>query len=210
MQPPPPITRLLLIACTILLFLAQIPTLQALEYRWLSVYPLMSGMFWPWQVLSFGFVHIDVLHWLCNMLILYYLGSQLEDIWGERRYIQFVLASTLTAAAAFLVLTLLLQPARPLAGASGTVYGMMVAFGMLFPKRRILLFFVADVTMLQAVWIFIGIEVFLMLGNLFTASGAWITDVSHLGGALGGWLMLMWWRHRPPSRRKSPPIRRVK
>ena len=209
MQPPPPITRALLIACTVLLFIAQIRPLQFMEYQWLAVHPLLSGQFMPWQVLSYAFVHIDVMHWLFNMLMLYYFGSQLEDIWGERRYIQFLLASTLAAAGAFLLLTLLFHSMLPLAGASGAGYGMLVAFGMLFPSRRILLFFVAQVTMRQAVWIFIGIEVFLMLGNFFTASGAWVSDVAHLGGALGGWLMLMWWRHRPPSRRKSP-IRRVK
>jgi membrane associated rhomboid family serine protease len=209
MQPPPPITRYLLIACTVLLFIGQIRPLALMQFQWLAIHPLLSGYFWPWQVVTYAFVHDDVMHWLVNMLILYFFGSQLEDIWGERRYIQFVLASALAGAAAFLLLTLLVGSGLSLAGASGVGYGMLVAFGMLFPNRRILLFFVADVTMRQAVWIFIAIEVFLGLGNFFTASGAWITDVAHLGGALGGWLMLMWWRHRPPSRRKSP-IRRVK
>jgi membrane associated rhomboid family serine protease len=212
MQPPPPITRALLIACTVLLFLAQIRPLQATEFQWLALYPLRSGLFWPWQVLTYAFVHIDVMHWLFNMLIVYYFGSQLEEIWGARRYIQFLLASSLMAAVAFLLLTLLFGSFLPLAGASGAGFGMLVAFGMLFPNRRILLFFVADVTMRNAVLIFIGIEVFLMLGNFFTASGAWVSDVAHLGGGLGGYLMLLWWRYRPPSfkRKKPSAIRRVK
>jgi len=209
MQPPPPITRALLIACTVLLFVAQIPAWQFALYQWLALHPVLSGGFWPWQVLTYAFVHVDVMHWLVNMLIVYYFGSQLEELWGVRRYVQFLLASTLVAALAFLALTLLFGTFVPLAGASGAGFGMLVAFAILFPNRRILLFFVADVTMRTAVLVFIGIEVFLMLGNFFTASGAWVSDVAHLGGGLGGYLLLLWWRHRPPSRRKPPPIRRV-
>jgi membrane associated rhomboid family serine protease len=210
MQPPPPITRALLIACTILLFVAQIPALKFMEWQWLALHPALGG-FWPWQVVTYAFVHNDVMHWFVNMLILYYFGSQLEEIWGERRFIQYVLASGLMAAAAYLLLTFLLRSPAQLDGISGVGFGMLVAFGILFPNRRILLFFVAEVTMRNAVLIFIGIEVFLMLGNLFTGSGGWISDLAHLGGALGGYLMLLWWRHRPPSfkRKKPSHIRRV-
>ena len=211
MQPPPPVTRALLIACTILLFIGQIPALQALEWHWLALHPLLVG-FWPWQVVTYAFVHNDVMHWLVNMLLLYFFGSQLEEIWGERRFIQYVAASGLMAAAAYLLLTFLLRAPFPLDGASGIGYGMLVAFGVLFPNRRILLFFVADVSMRDAVLIFVGIEVFLGLGNFFTGSGAWISDLAHLGGALGGYLMILYWRWRPPSfKRKKPPvhIRRV-
>lgn len=209
MQPPPLVTRILLIAATVMLFLAQIPALKFMEWQWLALHPVLVG-FWPWQVVTYAFVHNDLMHWLVNMLILYYFGSQLEEIWGERRYIQYVLASGLMAAAAYLLLTFLLNSPLPLDGISGVGFGMLVAFGILFPNRRILLFFIAEVTMRNAVLIFIGMEVFLMLGNMFTASGAWITDLAHLGGALGGYLMLLWWRYRPPSRRKTSSIRRVK
>ena len=84
---------------------------------------------------------------------------------------------------------------------------MLVAFGVLFPHRRIQLFFVLDVTMRNAVWIFLGIDVFLMLGDLFSGTGAWVRDFAQFGGALGGYLMILYWRWRPPSfkRKKSPP-----
>ena len=217
MQPPPPITRALLIACTVLLFAAQVPPLLSPIGQWLALHPALSG-FWPWQLVTFPFIHVNVLNWLFNMMMLYYFGAQLEEIWGNRRYIQFLLACTLTAAAVYLLLSLL--PAllgwstgmAPLIDASAVGLGMLVAFGILFPQRRIQLFFVLNLTMLQAVWIFLGIDAFLMLGDLFNGTGAWVRDVAQFGGALGGYLMILYWRWRPPSfkRKKSPPhIRRV-
>ena len=216
MPSPPPVTRALLIACTVLLFAAQVPLLAQLMGGWLALHPLLSG-FLPWQLVTFPFLHVNVLNWLFDMLMLYYFGAQLEEIWGRRRYIQFLLACTLAAAAVYLLLSLV--PAllgayagpAPLIDASSIGLGMLAAFGVLFPHRRIQLFFVLDVTMLQAVWIFLGIDVFLMLGDLFNGTGAWVRDVAQFGGALGGYLMILYWRWRPPSFKRKPPphIRRV-
>ena len=217
MQPPPPITRALLIACTVLLFAAQIPQLLLLMGQWLALHPALSG-FWPWQVLTYSFVHVNVMNWLFNMMLLYYFGSELEGIWGERRFIQFVAASALTGAVVYLLLSLLppllgwLMPTNPMIDSSTIGLGLLVATGILFPHRPIRLFFVLDVTQRVAVWIFVGIDVFLMLGDFSNGSGAWVRDLGQFGGALGGYLMLLYWRWRPPSRKRPKPpshIRRV-
>jgi membrane associated rhomboid family serine protease len=213
MQLPPPITRALLIVCTILLFLgAAIRPLQGLEFQWLALFPLRSGGFWPWAILTYPFVHVDGLGWFFNMLMLYFFGSRLEELWGLRRYIQFLLACTLAGAVAYLLLTLLFESAFPLLSMGSATFGMLVAFGILFPHQRIMLYFVAEVTMRTAVWVFVGIEVIIMLGSVFSGSGAWVSAVAQLGGAVGGYLMILYWRWRPPSfKRKKPPthIRRV-
>ena len=214
LQLPPPVTRALLIACTALLFLGvAIRQLGAIEQQWLTLFPVFSGFFWPWQILSYPFVHLDGLQWFFNMLMLYFMGSRLEELWGVRRYVQFLLASVVTAALVFVLVTLLFGARMPLNGMGGAVFGMLVAFGILFPHQRILLYFVAEVTMRTAVWVFVGIEVIFMIGSMLDGSGAWPSMVSTLGGALGGYLMLLYWRWRPPSfkRKKSPPphIRRV-
>ena len=212
-QLPPPITRALLIACTVLLFLAAaIRPLQLLVFQWLSLFGVLSGGFWPWQVLTYPLVHIDGLAWFFNMLMLYFFGSRLEDLWGMRRYIQFLLACTVAAAIVYVLLTLLLGTSVPLMGMSSIAFGMLVAFGILFPNQRIMLYFVAEVTMRTAVWVFIGLAVIMMVGQMFNGTGAWISQVAQLGGALGGYLMILYWRWRPPSfKRKKPPanIRRV-
>jgi membrane associated rhomboid family serine protease len=213
MQLPPPITRALLIVCTVLLFLgAAVRPLQYLEFQWLALFGLRSGGFWPWQIVTYPLVHIDGLSWLFNMLMLYFLGGRLEDLWGRRRYIQFLLACTVAAAVVYLLLALLFDTAVPLMGVSGVAFGMMVAFGILFPSQRVMLYFVAEVTMRTAVWLFLGLAVIMMVGQMFNGTGAWVSQVAQLGGALGGWLMLLYWRWRPPSfKRKKPPthIRRV-
>ena len=213
LQLPPPVTRALLIACTVLLFLgAAIRPLQALEFQWLALYPALSGGFWPWQIVAYPFVHVDGLAWFFNMLMLYFFGSRLEDLWGLRRYIQFLLACVAAGAAAYLLLTLLFGTPFPLLGMGSVTFGMLVAFGILFPHQRIMLYFVAEVTMRTAVWVFIGIEVIMMLGSVFNGSGAWVTAFAQLGGALGAYLIILYWRWRPPSfKRKKPPshIRRV-
>jgi membrane associated rhomboid family serine protease len=88
---------------------------------------------------------------------------------------------------------------------------LLVAVGVLFPFRPIRLFFVLEVTQRIAVWIFLGIIVFLTLGEFSNGSGAWARGLGQLGGALGGYLMILWWRWRPPSfkRKKPTHIRRV-
>ena len=217
MQPPPPITRALLIACTVLLFAAQIPSLALLLGQWLALHPALSG-FWPWQVVTFPFVNDNVLSWLFNMLMIYYFGTELEGIWGTRRFVQFVLASVLTAAAVYLVLTLLppllgwAMPTNVMFDSSAISMGLLVAVGILFPQRPIRLYFVLQVTMRVAAWMGIGILVFISLGRFANGSGAWAPSLGVLGGALGGYLMILYWRWRPPSfKRKKPPshIRRV-
>jgi membrane associated rhomboid family serine protease len=213
MQLPPPITRALLIACTVLMFLGMaVVPLGRLEVQWLTLFGVGSSAFWPWQVVTYPFVHGDTLQWFFNMLMLYFLGGRLEDLWGQRRYIQFLLACTVAAAVVYLLLTLVFGTGLPLMGVSSAVCGMMVAYGILFPNQRVMLYFVAEVTMRTAVWVFLGIAVIMMLGQMFNGSGAWMSQVGQLGGALGAYLMILYWRWRPPSfKRKKPPthIRRV-
>ena len=212
MQPPPPITRALLIACTVLLFLCHIPALQFTMIEWVALTPVRSGFFFGYQMLTYAFVHLSVFQWLFNMMALYFFGTELENLWGERRYIQFLLATILMAALLYVVLTFLLGIAAPLMGFNAAIFGMLVAFGVLFPNRLISLYFVAQVRMRTAVLIFAGILVFQMLGDMGSLSGAWIEGLSQFAGALGGYLMILYWRWRPPSfkRKKSPPnIRRV-
>ena len=217
MQPPPPITRALLIACTVLLFAAQIPTLAALMDHWLALHPVLSG-FWPWQMLTFSFVPVNVWVWLFNMMLIYYFGSEMEAIWGERRMIQFVLASALVGAAVYLLLSLVppllgaFMPTAPMIDASAIAMGLLVAAGILFPHRPIRLYLVLEVTQRVAVWICVGVIAFMTLGEFSNGSGAWARGLGQLGGALGGYLMILYWRWRPPSRKRPKPpshIRRV-
>jgi membrane associated rhomboid family serine protease len=198
MQPPPPVTRALLIATFAVFVLQQIPELQFGLSRWLALYPLQSGFFWPWQIVTYPFLHSDFVQLFFNLLVLYMFGIELEQLWGERRFIQFVAASGIAGAVVYLLLSLVF-PALPFFGMAGVTFGLLLAFGMLFPHRPILVFFVWPTTMRNATIIFGAIV--LVFAVLQRGAGA-ATSVAHLGGMLGAYLMLLWWRRRPPRFRR--------
>ena len=97
MPPLPPITQALLLA-NVALFCLDLALNQTLSY-WLALWPLESGAFMPWQVVTYSFMHGSVMHLFFNMMGLWMFGSELEQLWGRDRYIRFYAASVLTAAA---------------------------------------------------------------------------------------------------------------
>ena len=133
MPPISPLTKALMLICTAVFCVDQFVRLDVLFALW----PLQSGLFWPWQMLSYGFLHGDLLHLTFNMLGLWMFGSELERLWGRQRYWQFLLASLLAAAATQLLITWLTRSMVPTVGASGALFGLLLAFGMLFPNRII-------------------------------------------------------------------------
>jgi len=134
------------------------------------------------------------------MLGLWMFGSELERLWGARRYWQFLLAGVLTAAASQLIITALTGSPVPTVGASGGLYALLLAFGMLFPNRTIMpLFPPIPMKAKTFVMVFGGLE---LLMGLAGSSG--VAHFAHLGGMLGGWLMIRYWRGQAPfpSRRR--------
>ncbi|PXW94171.1 membrane associated rhomboid family serine protease [Sphaerotilus hippei] len=176
---------------------------QLLLGQWLEVFfalwPLGSGRFMPWQPLTYAFLHGDPLHLFFNMLGLYMFGAEIEQIWGRNRYMQFLGASALAGAVAQ-ILVGLLMPMGPTLGASGALFGLLLAFGMMFPDRTIMPLF-PPIPMKAKVFVavFGGLE---LLMGLTGSSG--VAHFAHLGGMLGGWLMIRFWRGQAPF----PPRRR--
>ena len=205
MPPIPPVTRNLLIACTVIFLLQQVLPLM---YGVFSLWPVASGNFLPWQVVSYAFLHGGMGHLFFNMLGLWMFGSELERLWGQKRYLQFLLAGVLAAAVAQLVVTFLAGSRYPTVGASGGLFALLLAFGMLFPNRVIMpLFPPIPMKARTFVMIFGGLELLLGSGLLDWLVGAGRTNVAHfahLGGMVGGWLMIRYWRRQPPfgSRRR--------
>ena len=191
MPPLPPVTKALMLACVAGFCLNLFVPLD----RWFALWPLMSGHFMPWQVLSYAFLHGDTLHLFFNMLGLWMFGSELEQTWGRQRFIRFYAASVLTAAAAQLLVTWLLGSMYPTVGASGGLFGLLLAYGMTFPNRTIVPL-IPPIPMKAKVFVAIygGLE--LLMGVTGTASG--VAHFAHLGGMLGGFLMLRYWRGQSP------------
>lgn len=194
MPPLPPITKALMLACVAAYCLNLFVPLD----RWFALWPLTSGNFMPWQVLSYAFLHGDTLHLFFNMLGLWMFGAELEQLWGRRRFWQFLLAAVLVAALAQLVITFFAGSRVPTVGASGALFGLLLAFGMLFPNRIIMpLFPPIPMKARNFVILFGGIE---LLMGVWGGSG--IAHFAHLGGMLGGWLMIRHWRRSGPWRRR--------
>ena len=204
MPPLPPVTQFLMLACTAV-FCAQL--LFPAIGTWLALWPLASGRFMPWQTVSYAFLHGDFLHLFFNMLALWTFGSELERLWGNRRYLQFLLASVLAAAALQLLVTWLMGAWTPTVGASGGVLGLLLAYGVLFPNRQLMLL-IPPIPVKAKVLVIIYGALSLFLG--LTGSGGNVAHFAHLGGMLGGWLMLQYWRGRPPFGGGGKGPRRVR
>jgi membrane associated rhomboid family serine protease len=190
MPPIPPLTRSLMLACTAMFCLQAFLPLEL----WLALWPLGSGRFMPWQVVSYAFLHGGMFHLFFNMLGLWMFGSELERIWGQRRYWQFLLAGVLAAAAAQLLVTALTGSNSPTVGASGGLFALLLAFGMMFPDRIIMpLFPPIPMKARTFVIVFGAIELAMGIGDF-----GGVAHFAHLGGMVGGWLMFRYWRGDPP------------
>jgi len=196
MPPIPPLTRALMIACTVIFMLQQVVFLSGVFALW----PIGSGNFLPWQLVTYAFLHGGVGHLFFNMLGLWMFGSELERVWGQQRYWQFLLAGVLTAALAQLLITAMAGSNVPTVGASGALYALLLAFGMLFPNRVIMPLF-PPIPMKARTFVIVFGALELLLG-LMDVGG--VAHFAHLGGMVGGFLMIRFWRGQPPfgSRRR--------
>ena len=188
MPPMPPVTKALLLACVGMFCLSLLaPMLQF----WLALWPLQTGAFWPWQLVSYAFLHGDAVHLFFNMLGLWMFGSELERVWGEKRYAQLLMVSVLAAALVQLLLTSTMGAPRPTVGASGALFGLLLSYGMLFPERTIMpLFPPIPMKAKYFVALFGGLE--LLFGLM---GGGGVAHFAHLGGMLGAYLLMQYWRH---------------
>ncbi len=190
MPPISPLTKALMLTCTAVFCLEFFVRLDI----WFALWPLQSGLFFPWQMVSYGFLHGSLMHLVFNMFGLWMFGSELERLWGPTRYWQFLLASLLTAAATQLLVTWLSGSNVPTVGASGALYGLLLAFGMLFPNR-IIVPLIPPIPMKARTFVI----VFGALELLFGLSGSsGVAHFAHLGGMLGGFLMIRYWRGQSP------------
>jgi membrane associated rhomboid family serine protease len=192
MPPMPPITQALLLL-NVGFFCLQF-FVGGLLVRFFALWPLGDG-FLPWQVFSYSFLHGGIGHLFFNMLGLWMFGAELERLWGPKRFMQFYAASVLAAAVMQLLMAVLTGSPNYTVGASGGLFGLLLAFGMTYPNRTIMPLF-PPIPMKAKVFVAIygGLE--LLLGVTGTASG--IAHFAHLGGMLGGYLMIRYWRGQSP------------
>jgi membrane associated rhomboid family serine protease len=192
----PQVTKTLILLCAGVFCLQLLlpPLFEGLFALW----PLQSGRFMPWQLLTYAFLHGDLTHLIFNMLALWMFGGEIERLWGPRRFMQFLLASSIAAAVIQLAWTFLIGSRVPTLGASGATYGLLLAFGMLFPNRTIMLL-IPPIPMKAKFFVAIFGALELVLGVMGPGG---IAHFAHLGGMLGGFLMIRYWRGQAPFGRR--------
>ena len=197
----PPVTRALIILNVAMFFLeAAIGDTLTLALALWPVGAVMSGqpLFQPWQLLTYSILHANLWHLLFNMYALWMFGSDLERVWGPKRFLNLYLASVITAALGQLAVAGATgaEP-YPTIGASGGVFGLLLGFAMYFPHRTIVLL-IPPVPM--PAWLFVTLFGMLELYLGVTGTQAGIAHFAHLGGMLGAWILIQYWRTRPPRR----------
>jgi rhomboid family protein len=186
----PPATRVIIAANVVAFLLQQFAADSML--RLFALWPL-GTLFEPWQLITYAFLHGSVAHIFFNMFALFMFGRPLEYFWGSRRFSVFYSACVVAAAATQLLTASLAGSMEPTLGASGGVFGLLLAFAMYFPRQRITLLF-PPIPM--PAWLFVTLYGVLELVLGVTNSQAGVAHFAHLGGMLGGALVILYWRAR--------------
>ncbi len=167
--------------------------IDRLIVHYFALQPLFDGSsfisgsnFFPWQLISYQFLHAGFWHIFFNLFVLWMFGSELENEWGSGKFLTFYLIAGIGAGLVQLFISPMLGSIAPTVGASGAVYGILLAFGLTNPERPIFMFpFFIPIKAKYFVLIMIGIE--LIFG--FSVSDS-VARFAHLGGAATGFLLL--------------------
>jgi membrane associated rhomboid family serine protease len=205
----PPVTRALLIANVVVFLLEQVPSLQPLLIAYGALWPIghaqlvqypngevLASGFQFWQVVTYAFLHGGWSHIFFNMFALWMFGGPIEHLLGAKHYTFYYFFCTVTAAVAhMLVAQYFTQGFYPTLGASGAIFGLLVAFGVTYPRLKMFLIFLP---IPMPAWVFvIG---YILLELFFGVSGyeSGVAHFAHLGGAVGGFALLQYWRGKLP------------
>ena len=193
-----------IIGLNVVVYLLQLGTMGALDIRF-SLWPLDSSAaqavlgpdvgFAPWQLVTYGFLHGGTSHIFFNMFGIYMFGSVLEQFFGTRFYVTLYLVSIVTAGLTQLAVNALLGSPYATVGASGGLFGLLLAFAMYFPQQRLMMILV-PVPVPARVFVAGYAVIELVLGVTGTQAG--VAHFAHLGGMLGAFLMIQWRRGKPP------------
>jgi membrane associated rhomboid family serine protease len=161
------------------------PFLESQAVLYFGLVPsLVWNNFYFWQIFTYQFLHGGLFHILFNMLALWMFGSTLERRWGSEFFLKYYFVCVVGGG----ILNVLLMPGQtvPSIGASAGVYGILLAFGLIYPEQIIYFYFLFPIKMKHFVWIIGGIALY----SSITAGEGGIAHLAHLGGMLFGYLYL--------------------
>lgn len=193
----PPFTywvKRIIIACVAIYFLqvvlgAVAPTAASYLITFGALIPIAVLHGWIWQIVTYSLLHGSVMHVLINMLMLWMFGAQEEMDWGRQKFLEFYLfcvagAALTTIAVAYSPIPGV-SPVTPTIGASGGIYGILMAFGMLYGDREIFMF---PLPFMMKAKYMVAIMIFLVVIATFQPSQGGVANFAHLGGLLFGFL----------------------
>jgi len=160
-----------------------------LPFDWFALQPdLVIHRFYIWQLATYLFLHGGWFHIIFNMFALWMFGADLERLWGGKKFLVYYFVTGVGAGVLDVVLNTLFLPGIPsmTIGCSGAIYGLLLAYGMLFPERLIYLYMIIPI---KAKW-FVAIMGAIEFVSSFGGPGSGISHFAHLGGMLFGYLYL--------------------
>ena len=149
--------------------------------------------FMPWQILTYGFLHGSTSHIFFNMFALWMFGREIELHMGSRRFLTYYFVCVAGAGTVQLIVAALQGGLYPTVGASGGVFGILLAYGLTFPNRIVVPLF-PPIPMRAITFVILFGLLELYLG--FSGGAPGVANFAHLGGMLFGFLMLRYWRKR--------------
>ena len=208
----PRVTKNLIIV-NLIVFIATLFKEDLMVSTFALFYPTSQYFHW-WQIVTHMFMHGNIWHIFFNMYALFIFGCVVERMIGERKFLLFYFLCGLGAAALHIgvesiqAASLMEKIAdgsqaaaqsymqlkmTPTVGASGAIYGVLIAYAMLFPTARLTLIF-PPITLSAKAWVLIFLGIELLTGITGTADG--VAHFAHLGGMLIGWILILYWRKR--------------
>lgn len=152
-----------------------------------ALWPISSGLFRPWQLVTYMFMHAGFMHIFINMFVLWMFGFELETVWGSKKFFWYYMMCGVGAGLANLLIAPLFTTVAPTVGASGAIYGVLAAFAFLFPNRPIYLYFFIPIKAKYLIILYMVMDLVSVIGQADTG----IAHIAHLGGAVVGIVYLL-------------------
>ena len=168
---------------------------SGLLLSYFALWPLGTSPFELWQLVTYSFLHepSNPLHLVFNMFALWMFGADVERVWGRNRFLTYYFTCVLSAGLTQVLVSWWAGSSTPTIGASGGVFGVLLAFGMMYPHRTILLIF-PPIPM--PAWLLVTLYGAFELYAGVTGAMSDVAHFAHLGGMLGGYLMIRYGRPR--------------
>jgi membrane associated rhomboid family serine protease len=161
-----------------------IPGAYILDH-WFALNPIGNN-FQVWQLITYQFMHGGFMHILLNMFALWMFGIEIENMWGSKKFLIYYLMCGVAAGISQLIFPPLFNElSAPTIGASGAIFGVLIAFGMVFPNRYIFLYFFIPI---KAKYLILG---YILLELYSVPQGGNVAHLAHLGGALAGFIYIL-------------------